>query len=746
MKQSEQLKLWKTQRNALIALRNRVEVQFSVKQIKTWGDVFKYVSAPEGTTPEKLSSPVIFQEIKVYFNQLLETLERKQRESVNIKEADSPRREEPNPLETDIPERQTDKTDRTTSEQLPPQKEEPALELDTSLVPSVDNDYLLPPSNRESKEMIKYWFQRKAAKELWDNITIHKHQGNQVIAAAGYGKTFIAGALAVRLIEHKFAENKSYGPISYLYVTKNSVVEQTKRVFKKMFNISIKDGFEVINYESLRAKAGALWVREQVKIEGGEEKIFWEWRKFMNPVVIFWDENQSLKNASSLQHQIACQFNEITTPTVQVFISATPYTRVSEAKCFAVSTKKDITNVMGTNTSMSNMTWPTYASVMAGSQSAPEDYNEAAVERLTKDLEPYIVRVRGVRPQFHAINRIEMIDFETKEEKKYYDETEERYAREKAKLDAEIDSGSVTGGGMHHFALLTKRAVAAEFCRRYQFVKRMVKWSNEGFAAACAVKYKTTLIPMVKILIEDYNIPRDRISLIWGGGQTQLTKKQKAKAQINAKIERVSAALGMNREDILKNLNLEDVEDRVLEELPDEYKLGAQSPEERQREIDKFQRGQSLFCIYTFKAGGVGLSLHHTDEQTTQKVHRQKSGYAVVEDIPNIPTRPRKTALSVAYSGIDMVQSIGRVPRLTSLSDTEQVCFMYNHTVEVDIAHVYSSKLRCLNKVVRNNESWLDIIMSANRAELVAELMKNDTDESGSDDGLITETEESDED
>lgn len=714
-KPTSQEKINKQQRSALQVTCNRITSDFSFKKIHTWSDVYKYTAVPVDATPEHLAATLTFPELKKYLEGLKQRLEDKLAQPVTTLPP-SPAVQQPTPEPTPslVP--------------APTTTTETPLVLHPLEIPSVDNDYLLPATTREHKDLIRYWFQRKAAKECYDAIVHEDKRALQIIAAAGYGKTFIAGALACRLVDMQFTKGKSYGPVKFLYVTKNSIVEQTKRVFEKMFSLGVKDGFEVINYEQLRSKAGQLWVREKVLIIGGEEQITWEWRPMMNPVVIFWDENHSLKNYTSTQHKIACQFNEIVTPTYQVFISATPYTRVSEAKCFAVATRKSIGHIIGTDATISNLNWPTYAAVIAGSQSNPEDYNEAAVERLTKDLESYIVRVRGVRPQFHAINSVKMINFENAEEKKYYDDTEERYIREKAKLEQNIEAGLVEGGGIHHLVLLTKRAIAAEYCRRYHFVKFMVDSVQSGFAAACAVKYKTTLIPMVKIMVEEYGIPRDQIALVWGGGQTQLTKKQKQKAEINEKADLLIKA-GMDKEQVFSMLGLEDIEDRVLEELPEELRLGSQSLEERQREIDRFQSGRALYCIYTFKAGGVGLSLHHTDELTREKVRRQKNGYAIVEDIPKIPTRPRRTALSVAYSGIDMVQSIGRVPRLTSLSDTEQFCFLYNGTVEVDIAHVYSSKLRCLNKVVRNNESWMDIIMGSNRAQLVAEHIKNDVDQ-----------------
>jgi hypothetical protein len=151
-----------------------------------------------------------------------------------------------------------------------------------------------------------------------------------------------------------------------------------------------------------------------------------------------------------------------------------------------------------------------------------------------------------------------------------------------------------------------------------------------------------------------------------------------------------------------------------------------------------------LYCIYTYKSGGVGLSLHHSDEQTRIKVRRQKNGYAVVEDIPKVPTRPRKATVGPTWSAIELVQGCGRVPRLTSLSDSEQNFLFYRGTVEEEQAFVVTHKLRCLSKVVRQHESWQDLITNHQNAKQIArDLTKNDTPDNPNDDsGSLGDTEE----
>ena len=533
------------------------------------------------------------------------------------------------------------------------------------------------------------------------------------------GKTFIAGGVLRRLVDIKFADDHTFGSTLYLYVTRATVVEQTKRVLKNYFNLSIKHGVEVVNIEQLRSRAGLQWVTEKMEIIGGQEVYTWTWRKRLNPVVIIWDECQALKNEGSIQHKIAVSFNDIESPTWQLFISATPFTRVCEAKCFAVATRKNISDTLGTvyQSYISNATWPTYASSIAGTQSKPDEYNEAAVERLVKDLEPYIVRVRGVRPQFGADNKVEVIPFQSAEAAAYYQAAWERWLKEKAAAEAKEKETGEKESGLDRLTRDLKFRMAAEYVRADIIGERMYQDVSSGrFAAVSANNFKGTVIGIVKYLIEKRGVSRDQISLVWGGGKTGLTKKEKASLDVLKKAEQLLAA-GITQDEIFKMLDIEPedlirAQEKEAQELPESYRLGGQSKEERQIEIDKFQSGKTLYCIFTMRSGGVGLSLHHSDEFSPVKVRRRESGYAFEEDISRVPIRPRRNYVAPTYSAIELVQSLGRCPRLTSLSETEQILLFYKGTIEVNVAAVTNTKLGCLGKVVRQKEDWMDILDS----------------------------------
>lgn len=383
--------------------------------------------------------------------------------------------------------------------------------------------------------------------------------------------------------------------------------------------------------------------------------------------------------------------------------------------------------------------WPTFAKAIA-SPSEPTDYNSQAVDRLMDVIDKYVVRVKNVHPQFKAINSCQLINFQSAADRQYYDEAWERYLKEKAKIEGE-------GGLESKFAILVqflKFRQAAEYVRAPYLAKAMYESVKLGKAAACATNFRGTITRAAMCLIQDYGVDRDLISLIWGGSQVVQTKKGALKKKIteNEELMELMKQHGLS----LEGMNLGDsVEVKEEVHIDPKYRMGSQSKDARQSEIDRFQRGSSLYCFFTFKAGGVGLSLHHTDEMTEFKCRRKPSGYAYEEDIPLVPTRPRECYLAPTYSAIECVQGLGRCPRLTSLSDTNQTILYFRGTIEERIKAIQDMKLRCLSRVIRQRESWDSAITGSDMDSEAKKLMQDnitpDDDDSG---GLLGNVESDD--
>lgn len=737
MKEEKENKLLeKKQRQIIKDLSNRILSQFSFRNVKTWYDVYKFVGYDDEYIRKiyfdfETTRPVLIKELKDYLNDLRLGVEcqiwlknnppeRIENDNSRISSGNNDGSHHQTSSSEDdkltslpISSNSTISREIKSSESLEIRGEKNGTEQQLDL--SSDNNYGFIASE---KEQINYFYwQKKACVEGLKKINDLHVPAFLVLASTGAGKTMIAASFVRRLIDQNFCENKTWGLTKILYVAKVTLIDQIKDDFK-LASISCPDDCEVINIEQLRVKSGEIWINRKRVIVNGEEQEIWEWKKMIHPVIIIWDECQGLKNEGSVQSKIAVSFSDLPN-TLQIYMSATPFGRVCEARSFCIATHKDISHITGiANSRLSASTWPTYAQYIAGSQSSPDDYNEAAVERLRNDLDNYIVQVRGMKWQFNARNHVEVIDFEKPCDDNdhfdswgYYDSAWRNYL---AKLE-KLKLSPPDNPQLEAMVQLGIFLAAAEYSKIYIFARRAYENIKNGYAAFLGVKFKKTIIGVVKILVEKYHIPRDQISLIWGGGQTALTAKQKLKIKMRENEDLLKQA-GITLED----MDLDGVEDRVMEELPKHLRLGIQTKEQRQIEIRKYQSGKALVAIYTYKAGGVGLSLPHTDRYTAFKCRRKANGYAYVEDIPKVSTRPRKGDIGPTWSPIELIQGAGRTARVISLSDTDQSFIYYKGTVEEDQALVVMHRLRCHGKVVRQQESWTDLIVNYSRSKEIA--------------------------
>lgn len=562
-------------------------------------------------------------------------------------------------------------------------------------------------------------FQQYAILDIINRLTVRKDTAVLVSAGTGTGKTFIAGGFIKWLLQTKYCSDKTMSPWPIVYVTKPSILIQTQRVFENQFLIKETDCL-VTSYDQLRSKFGELMLTQELRVQDGVEFYEYKWRKFIHPMIIIWDECHSLKNESSQQSQIGQAYNEIEDykNTFQVFLSATPGTRVADFKCLAVATRVPYTFGLQKNAPLTNNHWADFAKNIATDYGTypeikPEDHYPKAVDRLMDYLDKYVYRVKGVRPQFKAYNTVQLIEFGNEKYRKQYDEAWENFLQKMAKMNAAKDAAGEEYEAKNYVNILSMLLVfrlAAESnddrCEKIAAAMYDAV-TNHNQAAIAALNFKIPICKIVNILVTKYKVKRDDICLIWGGAP-----KENKKSVLKNKILNNHALLEQMKQQgvSLSDLGIaDDIEAKEELNLDPSLRLGNQNAKERQREIDKFQKGIAHYCLYTFRAGGVGLSLHHTDEFTKEKVRKRRSNYAFEEDIKKIPTRQRICFVAPTWSAIEMVQGLGRAPRLFSLSDTNQILMYYKNTIEERVAKVVSIKLHCLSKVVRTHEDYMDI-------------------------------------
>lgn len=541
-------------------------------------------------------------------------------------------------------------------------------------------DSIIPPKNK-AQEAELYYFQENAAKEtFWKAI---KENKPCVLCPAktGDGKTFYAGQLLRWLFDCGFcSDEKNFSPWKVLYVTKATITEQTKEDLLLGFGLKQTIDVTVTNYEQLRAALGEMMIEDHVVVEDGIPRHIYKWRKFLHPLIFVWDECHSLKNEGAIQSQIAAAVNDLPEgSTFQLFMSATPFSRVAHAKCFAVATRKEFAGALGGKFKITNAEWPRIAKRIA-SPANPEDYCKAAIKRLLREFSDYIVPFRNVRRKHKSHLITEVMDFETEADKAAYRKAWEYYLEQKAKIMGAGDD--LKNSRFLILVQFLKFRQAAELIRSFTMARRMYEaWHMGGFAPVYAANFKASIAKTVSILCSDFNVPRSKISLIWGG-DAAYGGGGKDKLYTKEQIHDILAACIRGEDVPLKTLKTIQAqltaEGAGLADLPAEYELGAQSRKERWSEIQKFQSGESQFCFFSYKSGGAGLSLHQ-----------------------NKPTlRPRKQFNSPTYNEMEMQQAEGRTLRLTSLSDVDIITMVYRGTIEVPVMQRVTAKRQCLNVVM----------------------------------------------
>tara|TARA_R110000868_G_scaffold3147_1_gene20895 strand:+ start:630 stop:1532 length:903 start_codon:yes stop_codon:yes gene_type:complete len=200
------------------------------------------------------------------------------------------------------------------------------------------------PERQMTIEM-RNW-QQATADAMFVDLYYHSMQAQLLLSGVGTGKTMMVGSMIQRLLDaHWPAKVKSFAPWPIIVVTKASVVEQFCSDLQYRFGIDIDNGEVLVtNYEQLRSKFGEQFIKESTVVKNGEPEIELSWKPFVHPALIVWDECHSLKNEGSTQARIAmaCNKPELKGKMFQVFMSATPFTRVGDCKVFTCATRHEI--------------------------------------------------------------------------------------------------------------------------------------------------------------------------------------------------------------------------------------------------------------------------------------------------------------------------------------------------------------------------------------------------------------------
>lgn len=216
-------------------------------------------------------------------------------------------------------------------------KQEASTDDNTS---KIDWDTFFTSPNQ--KASLRGEHQRSTSRQIYSKFLFEKRRAILLEGGAGNGKTFVAGAVLRKLIDHESFLKDCISPWPILWITRASIVEQTSRVCRDDFGLCPHTECIVINIEQLRAKFGGYMVEDKTAVISGEEHIIWKWKPRFHPKVFVIDECQLAKNEDSTQSKIIQAISDIEDEVCILMMSATPWTRVIEAKYFAVNTKMEI--------------------------------------------------------------------------------------------------------------------------------------------------------------------------------------------------------------------------------------------------------------------------------------------------------------------------------------------------------------------------------------------------------------------
>lgn len=498
-------------------------------------------------------------------------------------------------------------------------------------------------------------YQLVRSNEVYSKLITEGKQAVLLTDQVGYGKTY-EYLFAIQHMANKGIFANCPVPFPVVIITKAAVVEDVKRKVKD-FNLS-KVIRLVTNYDQLRSDFGTQFITSKFVFKNGAEQLEHEWFPYLIPRIIILDECHSLKNMDSLQSKIIqslintvsrAEFTDLGLKCQFILSSASPFTRLSETKYFMTATRARMRYGWQDEATCTDEHWLELVGQFAGSRTAITDHSPTASKKLREYFKDYIISTKysEVVESFKKLGRtLHKARNTTLCIPLRTDEQRQFYAGAWERYLEQLAKidRNAPGGIAQLWVAILKFRMAAEECRAPDLAELAYQQYLDGLSPVVAVNFKRTIGLGIKYLVEKRGISRDKISTIWGG---------------------------------------------ISNDIEDEYEgleLGPQSRVARQKNIDAFQADEADFCFFTFKAGGAGLSLHQ---------HRPE-------------VKRRCTFAAPTYSAIEIVQGLGRVPRITSWSDTEQAVVFYAGTIEEQVAAKMDIKLRSLREVVAANETWAE--------------------------------------
>jgi len=513
----------------------------------------------------------------------------------------------------------------------------------------------------------------------------------------GSGKSFIGAFLIAQHIADGALDINKYPlrmlPNQYIIFTPKNVVEQYKRVLEAagLGRYVRTRAIYVTSYSQFSTLEGRVLCHEEEDMV--TDNTVMKWNSMSRPLVVIWDECQKLNNWKTYQTRAAQACAAQSKDTIHIFMSATPFEKVNDSYTFVRALHRPL---LGMNIN-SEQSFKAFASMVDPTD--PAKPNQAALKRLREILGPYIYSLPRAKWPHKQLNSTLIIDFDTPAAKATYERAYDDYLEVCKKTGKNTEFGEFA-----KFIALGKFRQASEPLRAPFLARKViVNYRSGKVATVIGTAFKESIIRIAFALVEA-GIPRDKIAIIWGGGKqvrqedimTQqeideiLTAVSTGKGRTPTKrdFKRMQETLYYTQERLAYGETAEEQSYRHLK-LSELRLTGTQSANQRQKEIDAFQSGSAVICLFTLASGGVGLSLD--------------------KDKPNL--LPRECYFTPVWNGKEFKQALGRTVRRASLADSRQyVCFLRGTVEEHHVAPLLDTKLRCIAEITNRNFDVFDLL------------------------------------
>ncbi len=513
----------------------------------------------------------------------------------------------------------------------------------------------------------------------------------------GSGKSFIGAFLIAQHIADGALDTNKYPlrmlPNQYIIFTPKNVVEQYKRVLEAvgLGKYVRTRAIYVTSYSMLPTLEGRVLCAEEEDMV--TDNTVMKWNGMSRPLCVIWDECQKLNNWKTYQTRAAQACAAQSKDTIHIFMSATPFEKVNDSYTVTRAIGRPL---LGININ-SEQSFKAFASMVDPTD--PAKPNQAALKRLREILGPYIYSLPRAKWPHKQLNSTLIIDFDSDKARATYERAYDDYLEVCKKTGKNTEFGEFA-----KFIALGKFRQASEPLRAPFLARKVIDNYRSGkVATVIGTAFKESIIRIAFALVEA-GIPRDKIAIIWGGGKqvrqedimTQqeideiLTAVSTGKGRTPTKrdFKRMQETLYYTQERLAYGETAEEQSYRHLK-LSELRLTGTQSANQRQKEIDAFQSGSAVICLFTLASGGVGLSLD-----------KDKSHLL-----------PRECYFTPVWNGKEFKQALGRTVRRASLADSRQyVCFLRGTVEEHHVAPLLDTKLRCIAEITNRNFDVFDLL------------------------------------